>query len=87
MLDLSSAFVSVDHDIFISRLGSYVVRGGGGGGLNWFKSLENCTSSFMQANLWCTSGFLLLLSFLSIYFPWGPSLGNSFSFHCYADDM
>ncbi len=66
MLDLSSAFDTVVHEIIISRSASHV---GLGGGLNWFKSfLTNrrfvVKTKFSldprQPNLWSSSGFYLI---------------------------
>lgn len=73
MLDLSSAFDTVDHAILISRLESYV--GLGGAVLNWFKSFLTNTNfsvkigNFSLRKLTCgvPQGSVLAPTLFSLY--------------------
>ena len=51
-LDLSKAFVTLDHQILFTKLGHYGIRGVV---LQWIKSYFSCRQQFVQINQTCSS--------------------------------
>ena len=51
-LDLSKAFVTIDHQILFTKLGHYGIRGVV---LQWIKSYFSCRQQFVQINQTCSS--------------------------------